>query len=165
VTPAARADAAGLAGEAAVALGGQTALGALLGVGWLFLAPRPPARWTGLFWLSATRPGFAAEQAVWFGLLTMGAGIAVGVALTAWSGRPRPWRRMGLWLGGAVLGSATALATGLALGSGFASRVVEVETRAPLTLTAPGLVAGWAFAAALVPMLALAFRAWFGRTW
>jgi hypothetical protein len=151
--------------SAALALGGQAALGAVLGVAWLAVAPRPEARWTGLFWAAELDYGFGAAQDIWFGLLTAGAGALVGVALTMWSGRPRPWRRFGLWVAGSVLGAAACLGTGWALGGSLAAPAVGAAVRAPLTLTSPGLLAAWAFSAALVAMTSLAVRSWFGRTW
>jgi hypothetical protein len=137
----------------------------LLGLVWSVAAPRPAARWTGAVWLAQADPGFGAAQDVWFGLLTAAAGAGVGVAVVAWSGRPRAWRRSCLWLGGCLLGPLACLAVGVGVSGGLGPPAVGVEVVAPLTLTSPGLLAAWALGASLVAMAALGARAAFGRTW
>ncbi|MDR3359240.1 MAG: hypothetical protein LBO20_00980 [Bifidobacteriaceae bacterium] len=160
----------GAADRAVWALGLSVGIGALLGLVWLAVAPRPEARWTGEFWLAAADVDFSAVQDIWFGLLNSAAGIGVGIALTVWSGRAGAWRRAGLWFGGGLLGPAVCLLVGSAAGGGFGGAAglgaeVGAEVTAPLTLTSPGLLVVWVFAAGLVVVAALGARAVYGRTW
>ncbi|MDR2380179.1 MAG: hypothetical protein LBE08_03230 [Bifidobacteriaceae bacterium] len=135
-----------------------------LGAVWALVAPRPSARWSGDIWVAADDLGFSAVQDVWFAGLMGVAGLALGCALTAWSGRPRSAWRIVWWLGGAVGASVLAAGAGAALTGGFASPEVGATAVAPVELTSLGLLALWPFVAALVVMLALAARGLFGRT-
>lgn len=158
-----------LSHDAVWALGAQVLAGVLLGWVWLMIAPRPPARWTGLFWYAETDTGFSAAQDVWFALLTAVPGLAVGVLLAWRSGRPGPIRRAALWLAGSALGATACWLTGAALGAGLTAPAVieagQAAAAAPLTLTSMGLLALWPFAAAAAFTLPLAARAAFARTW
>jgi hypothetical protein len=148
-----------------LAWGGQAVVGAVLGLVWVLVAPRPEARWSGTFWVAEADYGFGAAQDVWFALLTALPGLVVGLALTWWSGRPRAGRRLVLWMVGAVAGAWCCVLVGAAAGGAFASRAVGAAVRAPVELTSWGLVATWAVLAAVVPAVGLAARAAFGRSW
>ncbi|MDR2114640.1 MAG: hypothetical protein LBO75_05105 [Bifidobacteriaceae bacterium] len=151
--------------RAVTAVGVQAAVGAVLGLVWWWVAPRPLAQWTGQFWYAPTDLGFNAAQDVWFAVLTAVPGLTVGVLLVLWSARPQPLRRFAWWWGGGVVGAGLCALTGSLLGGAFASPPAGSDAAASLTLTSPGLVAAWAFLAALVVMLSLAARGLFGKTW
>jgi hypothetical protein len=143
----------------------QAVLGALLGLLWWLLAPKPEARYLGLFWYAESNQGFSAAQDVLFGLVTVVPGIVVGVLLTLWSARPGAGRRLTAWLGGAVAGSLVCWMTGCLLGHGFASYAPGAVAPAPLTLTSYGLLAVWPAAAAFAVTLALMGKGLFSSRW
>jgi hypothetical protein len=153
--------------DAVWGLGAQTLVGAVLGLVWLAVAPRPSARWAGTFWYAESAAGFSGDQDVRFALVTVVPGLVVGVLLACWAGRERPVRRAACWLGGAVLGSMACWLTGVAFGSDLAGApaVGAVAQAAPVTLTSYGLLALWPFAAAVAMALPLGIRGAFGRTW
>ncbi|MDR0626722.1 MAG: hypothetical protein LBG11_05595 [Bifidobacteriaceae bacterium] len=152
--------------SAAFGFGLQAFVGALLGLTWLLIAPRPAATWVGTFWYAEDQAGFGAAQDTWFALLVALPGLAVGILLSRWSERPHPVRRLVCWLVGGVLGSTCCWLVGSGLGGGFGSPGQgDSAQAAPLTLTAPGLLALWPFASALIVTAVLAARAAFGRTW
>ena len=152
--------------EAVFGLGLQAFAGALLGLVWFLIAPRPAASWLGTFWYSPDQTGFGAAQDTGFALLVVLPGLVVGVLLRRWSERPNPIRRACCWLAGGAFGSICCWLVGSGLGGGFDSPSQGDSVQAaPLTLTSPGLLVLWPFVAALVLTVALAARAAFGRTW
>jgi hypothetical protein len=148
------------------ALAGQALVGAALGVVWYLVAPRPAAEFSGLFWYAADDYGFSAGQDVWFALLGVPIGIAVGVALLVWSARPLAFRRALLWLSGCVLGTLACYLVGCLLGGGFATYAAGQQvTMAPVSLTSYGLMAVWTATASLTLTLGLVIRSLFGTSW
>jgi hypothetical protein len=141
----------------------QVLVGLLLGLAWWRLAPRPEAYWIGTTWYAPDDAGFGAAQDVQFAALTLVPGVAVGVCLAAWSGRPRPLVRLGLALMGACLGSGAVwlVGAGLSGGLGGAPETTGVAVTAPVTLSSPGVVLLWPVLATLVPALILSIRALF----
>jgi hypothetical protein len=155
-----------LADSAWAAVGGQVAVGIVLGLVWLTLAPRPAAVWAGEIWLAVDDLDFSAAQDVWFAVLTGCAGVLTAVVLVAASRRPRAGRRAGLWLGGSLAGALGCLGVGLTLSGGWATPDVrEAVTQAPVVLTSPGLAIFWMYVAAVVTTVGMAGRTFFGRTW
>ncbi|MDR1441935.1 MAG: hypothetical protein LBJ02_06065 [Bifidobacteriaceae bacterium] len=154
--------------DAGWGLGAQGLVGAVLGLVWLAISPRPPAQWGGGFWYAESAAGFNAVQDMSFAAVTVLPALMVGLMLVWWAGRPHPIRRAACWLGGSFLGAGACWLSGTALGGGLtvppAELGVAVES-APLALTAWGLLFLWPFAASAVLGLSLAARAAFGRTW
>ena len=151
--------------EATLALGVQLLVGVCLGLVWAHLAPRPPAVWATTVWASEADLGFGAGADAWFAVLGAGAGLAVGVYLTARAGQAKALSRLFWWLAGAALGSGTAYLTGLlATGSfGAVAEVGQAVPAAPLGLTSLGASLVWPVMAMAVTALASALHALFSR--
>lgn len=149
--------------DAAVCAAAVAVAGVLLGLLWLWLAPRVPLYSSGklvLFKHPEGEEAIAAEGV--FALLGLGFGLVTGVAVFLARRSGGVGLVVGLGLGG-LLGSLLAWRTGVWLGpetdlSAAARAAGQGATfDAPLELHAYGVLLAWPFAAVLVHLLATAF--------
>jgi hypothetical protein len=115
-----------------------------------------------VLWYAADDLDFSAAQDVRFGLLALIPGVVVGIALTAWSARPRPLARAAWWGAGALAGSGAMWLTGLAASGALTMHPRFGETaRVPVVLSSPGMALAWPLLVFLIPAVVLAVQALF----